>query len=106
MRVPVRWLAACLLAGLSTGCDCWFFKHGKDQDSSSAAGGSGQGSGGSGGGGGGGTGGGGGGNAVPEIDPSALRGGLAVLVCGTLILADRQFRRRGRAESRDCASGG
>ena len=81
-----RCLLAFLILGTVTGCHCF----NKDDDEQSSQGSSTSRSGG-GGGGGGGTGGGGG---VPEIDPSALRGGLAVLVCGTLILIDRRLRTR------------
>jgi hypothetical protein len=100
MSALARCVAVGLLAVFSTGCDCWFFKHGNDESSQSDPGGPGGGSGG-GSGGGGGTGGGGDPTthtSVPEIDPSALRGGLAVLVCGTLILVDRRYRGRAPAK--------
>lgn len=97
----LRGLVAAFVMMTATGCDCWFFKHDKDDKPSQGP--SGNGPGGSGGGGGGGTGGGGGGGGggadAPEIDPSALRGGLAVLVCGTLILVDRRLRTKARPAS-------
>ncbi len=94
LYVVSRCLLVLLLLGTAAGCHC--FNKGDDESSSGspAEGGSAGGGGGGGGTGGGGGGGGGGGNGVPEIDPSALRGGLAVLVCGTLILIDRRLRTR------------
>jgi hypothetical protein len=40
------------------------------------------------------TGGGGGGNnAIPEMDPGAIAGALALLICGSLMLTDRRLRK-------------
>ena len=37
-------------------------------------------------------GGGGGGGPIPEIDPGAIAGALGLLLCGSLMLADRRLR--------------
>ena len=97
MYTLTRLLPLLLLTILSTGCDCCLFGKSGDNGQVQSAGGA---SGDTGGGGTGGGGGGGGGgtpnpqsnNPVPEIDPTAVRGGLVVLVCGTLLLVDRRWR--------------